>query len=733
MALNTIQDLKNRRNQVVKFSRHHSISPYGFLLLALSNKVETIEEIELVLVQSGIAKEGLVYWYNQSGDDKTFNFDAMKYTIRKLKQDGFFELDGRRGRSSVTKIIPSPTGTEIIKLWMDFVVTFSENAEKELTEQKKLANNLEIDIHKDVFKFDIDTLPYDLQTTLSSDAETSYIKLCQSLIQKFEPDEHTDKIRIMPVFFNIPSTLKKISHSADYFKGGLTLISGWVTGFSKTKELRIGKVYRCTENTEHVLLTNDKHEFCPYCSNDIKIETHVDLPVYEIHIDTSTGEKITAYVHADLWRPGSVQSDEQKILLFKLKSAFVKHKDAQDIKYMVIGLEEEDEFRVDIKKAEALAKKSTAEILSVIDNSLFQDLAGLKPIKDLAIITLASMNTKEMIVPVRGRPMAKRGILNALFYGVPGTGKTEIPKRLVTLVANRLAKGQADNTSQAGWTAAYDSKEKYVRAGLIPLNNTRAVLIDELDKFEKVGFLLQPLEEKIIDWSKGGLSVSYDAYTVMFMTANNKKPIGEDPLEQIKQEIEQRGRNHTPIIDRTDIICLLSEAVSSKDILANWLGTDSTEIYEHDEIKNYFEALRLIEQVSIDKETLKKLSDTLTKEDLRLFSRSMLSFMRVACAIAKLHLRSEVNETDLKEATHYYLEMLKTLNKYNPRIVIEEIGKPSKLIGHVDMITETIRHTPKEESQLMFEFPELDVVGIISTLRKQGVIFMNPKGRYELI
>ena len=38
------------------------------------------------------------------------------------------------------------------------------------------------------------------------------------------------------------------------------------------------------------------------------------------------------------------------------------------------------------------------------------------------------MNTKEMIVPVRGRQMSKRGILNALFYGVPGTGKTTIAK-----------------------------------------------------------------------------------------------------------------------------------------------------------------------------------------------------------------------------------------------------------------------------------------------------------------
>ena len=94
--------------------------------------------------------------------------------------------------------------------------------------------------------------------------------------------------------------------------------------------------------------------------------------------------------------------------------------------------------------------------MDLFDNSLFSDIIGNKTLKDLAVITMGSINTQRLRMYARGSYINKRGILNTLFYGVPGTAKTQIARRMVDLVRVNIADAEAGNTSEAGWTAAYE-------------------------------------------------------------------------------------------------------------------------------------------------------------------------------------------------------------------------------------------------------------------------------------
>jgi MoxR-like ATPase len=697
-------------------------------MLALSNHFENTQDIQMFLMKEGILDGDEIAWYSITTDSAKFKTSGWKQYWNTLKQDNYVTLSGNVGRTGITQVNLTDLGLQKVDMLYEAIVDFRNNADKILTEQTDIDVEVSVDKTTPEIFFNFSNLPNAIKGELTTNAEEGYFRLLDSVVREYSHGEDTEKMKTMPVFFNIDEDMKTSKFNGAYFKGGLTLLEGYVVGYSNLKEINMGKVLRCPVDHRHSCLNTDdtnKVLSCVHCGNgtEMEVETRVEMPIYELKIDLGNGDKMKAMVHADLWQPSLNQGNMQKLLLFKMSNQG-KFKLAKDVDYLIVGYEVKEELKADKEEAKYIAEKSTQEILDLFDNSLFSDIIGNKTLKDLAVITMGSINTQRLRMYARGSYVNKRGILNTLFYGVPGTAKTQIARRMVDLIRVNIADAQAGNTSEAGWTAAYEKNEGIVRPGLIPMNNTRAVLVDELDKFANgYSFLLSPLEDKKINWAKAGITAEFNAHTVIYMTANNINPLDEEDLiEQLKQEIDRKGKVNNPVISRTDLICVLKEGVSASDMLSGLLESSTGEIISLEKLQNYVLCMREIEEVTVNPDSIKALAKVLKKYQVNLSNagRAIESCFRVAGAIAKLHLRDVVTEQDLEEGMKYYLDMLKTLGQANPIEAIEILDLPTKSERAEKVVCDLLTQGPMSTDELQLAVTGVkDVVPVLNKLNLQ--------------
>ena len=723
-----LNDLITYKEVVKKFSKTSKTTPYQMLMLALGDYFQSTQDIQMFLTQQGILNGDEIVWYSINNNNKKYKLSGWNQFWKDLQTNNLVTLNGTLGRNGITNVSLTDYASQMIDTLYDAIVDFRNNADKILTEQTDIDVDISVDKTTPQMFFSFSNLPNAIKGQLTTNAEEGYFRLLDSVVREYSHGEDTIKMKTMPVFFNIDEDMKTSKFNPEYFKGGLTLLEGYVVGYSKLKELNMGKVLRCPVDHRHSCLNTDdtnKVLSCVHCGNgtEMEEETRVDMPIYELKIDLGNGDKMRAMVHAELWQPSLNQGNMQKLLLFKMSNQG-KFKLAKDVDYLVVGYEVKEELKADKEEAKYIAEKSTQEILDLFDNSLFSDIIGNKTLKDLAVITMGSINTQRLRMYARGSYVNKRGILNTLFYGVPGTAKTQIARRMVDLVRVNIADAQAGNTSEAGWTAAYEKNEGIVRPGLIPMNNTRAVLVDELDKFANgYAFLLSPLEDKKINWAKAGITAEFNAHTVIYMTANNINPLDEEDLiEQLKQEIDRKGKVNNPVISRTDLICVLKEGVSASDMLSGLLEGSTGEIVSEDKLQNYVLCMREIEEVTVNPDSIKALAKVLKKYQVNPSNAGRLieSCFRVAGAIAKLHLRDVVTEQDLEEGMKYYLAMLKTLGQANPIESVEILNQPTKSERAEKVVCDLLTQGPMSTDELQLAVTGVkDVVPVLNKLNLQ--------------
>ena len=723
-----LNDLITYKEVVKKFCKTSKNTPYQLLMLALGDYFQSTQDIQMFLTQQGILNGDEIVWYSINSDNRKYKLSGWNMFWNDLKKNNLVTLNGTLGRNGITNVSLTDYSSQMINELYEAIIDFKNNADKILTEQTDIDVEVSVDKSNDQLFFSFSNLPNAIKGQLYANAEEGYFRLLDSVVREYSQGEDTIKMKSMPVFFNIDEDMKTSKFNPEYFKGGLTLLEGYVVGYSKLEELNMGKVLRCPVDHRHSCLNTDdtsKTLTCVHCGNgtEMEEETRVDMPIYNLKIDLGNGDKMRAMVHAELWQPSLNQGNMQKLLLFKLSNQG-KFKVAKEVDYLIVGYEVKEELKANLEEAKYIANKSTKEILDLFDNSLFSDIIGNKTLKDLAVITMGSINTQRLRMYARGSYINKRGILNTLFYGVPGTAKTQIARRMVDLVRVNIADAEAGNTSEAGWTAAYEKNEGIVRPGLIPMNNTRAVLVDELDKFSNgYAFLLSPLENKKINWAKAGITAEFNAHTVIYMTANNINELDtENLLEQLKQEIDRKGKVNNPVISRTDLICILKEGVSASDMLSGLLESSSGEIVPVEQIKNYVLCMRDIEEVTITPESIKALDKVLKKYQVNPSNAGRLieSCFRVAGAIAKLHLRDVVTEQDLEEGMSYYLDMLKTLGQANPIESLEILDLPTKAERTEQVIRDLLKQSPMTTDELQLAVTGVkDVEPVLKSLNRQ--------------
>ena len=730
-SITRLRELRTYKSVVQSYCKTNKVSSYHMLLLSMADVYESTQSILMFLTQENLIKDDRVKWYNNVRDFE-YRLSNWSFTWRELSEKhNYLDMEGSVGRSGITNVKLNLTGQKLVENLFLAIDTYKENADKTLNEQENIVRDLEIDTYQHKHLLNLSEIPNELLTELQHNADKGYMNLLNAVAQKHNYGQDTIKLRNMPIFFNITEDMKTDSYNPEYFKGGLSLLEAYVVGYSELKEIYMGTIYRCSKDETHTIIGDkpDEKKHCAFCGDlsDMDKETDILYPVYELALDFDKGDKMTAYIHAELWKPSLNQGNVQKFLLYKMDRKPSGKKVASDVNYLIVGYEIKEEEEPNFNAAKKIAEKETQQILDVFDNSLLSEIEGSKDLKDVAVLTMGSINTQELLIPKgKDRYVPKRGILNTLFYGTAGTGKTHVAKKMVDLIKVGVADAMSSETSERGWTSAY--VDGYIRPGLIPMNNTRAVLIDELDKFtDGYGWLLGPLENKYINTAKGGVVAEFSANTVIYMTANNIKPfefMDGNILEQLKKEIDRKGNKNNPVISRTDLIVVLKEGATALDILDSFLDLKDTEIVEIEELKNYIKCMRTITKVKLTRESMMELKKIL--QDMKYNPKDAGRFIetcyRIAGAIAKLHLRDVVTPQDIQEAMHYFSRTLRTLGEVNDvwenwnEIVERPMSEKME-----DTILEFIKARPISEVELSSKV-SFDVKPILKNLNYQQYI-----------
>lgn len=337
------------------------------------------------------------------------------------------------------------------------------------------------------------------------------------------------------------------------------------------------------------------------------------------------------------------------------KLTVIKANNVIPLKEKKIKLTEEDK-----KQLKELSKNEN--ILEILNNSLAPN-----------IILDSEIKTALLCYLVKGIPTGQiaRNDIHVLFIADPSTAKSKIAN-YITDFTNKYTKANGTSSTGVGLIGAVVKEPllntNVLELGAFPKANKGHCIIDEFDKLnpEEANILLDSMESGYTNIHKAGVHKEDIESKVSVLALANPKYSRFDPYKDIKQQITFYGA----LLSRFDLIFLLRDIPNlEKD------RKIATAILSEEEIEEAAEETI----TAIDKETLKKyieyarsITPTLTKRaeehakeyyitvrnnsdnnenvlsyDTRMFE----ALIRIASAITKLKLTTEITNTEIEEAT----------------------------------------------------------------------------------
>ena len=235
-----LNDLITYKEVVKKFSKANGLSPYKLLMLALSNHFQNTQDIQMFLMKEGILDGDEIAWYSITTDSAKFKTSGWKQYWNNLKLNNYVTLAGSVGRTGITKVDLTDLGLQKVDMLYEAIIDFKNNADKILTEQTDIDVEVSVDKVSPTMMFSFSQLPNSIKGQLTTNAEEGYFRLLDSVVREYSHGEDTIKMKTMPVFFNIDEDMKTSKFNGAYFKGGLTLLEGYVVGYSNLKEINMG-------------------------------------------------------------------------------------------------------------------------------------------------------------------------------------------------------------------------------------------------------------------------------------------------------------------------------------------------------------------------------------------------------------------------------------------------------------------------------------------------------------
>jgi replicative DNA helicase Mcm len=335
-------------------------------------------------------------------------------------------------------------------------------------------------------------------------------------------------------------------------------------------------------------------------------------------------------------------------------------KDTRSVERITISTEDERQIRTIASKPDAYDK---------LIASFAPHIYGHETLKESILLLIVGSVTKKL-----EDGSTRRGDINVLMVGDPGTAKSEMLKFAAKIAPRGLYTSGRGSTA-AGLTAAVirdKSGIMMLEAGAVVLGDQGLICIDEFDKIkpEDRSALHEVMEQQTCSVAKGGIVATLNARTSILAAANPM--YGKyDPYKNITENVNLP----VPLLTRFDLIFIVRDIPErEKD---NLVASHILEIYKDTEhaAKPAIEIDLFSKYLSYAREAEPALTQEATDiirsyyMDMRkvesegmitVTPRQLEGLVRLATARARLLLKDRVDAEDASRAIYLVEQMLRT-------------------------------------------------------------------------
>jgi replicative DNA helicase Mcm len=636
---------------------------------------------------------------------------------------------------------------------------------------------------------DFDTFKPDLAKLITDEPDEmfdAFNRAIFNILYEIHPDyanETQNNIKVRMGNYTVQKSLREINAEVI---NKLVGVSGMVVRSSEVKPLAKKIGYRCLncgEITEAQLrgLVLKKPIRCGKCSEK-ELEMDPDTSIFidfqmvrlqELPEDLPAGH-LPHYLEVtiigdlvDQCRPGDrilltgIVRIEQEQLSQQIKtSLFRLRMEGNNIEYLGGRTADKDSRTIerleisneDEKHIVALARKNDA--YDILISSYAPHVYGHEVIKEVILLLIVGSVTKRL-----EDGSSRRGDINVLLVGDPGTAKSEMLKFAAKIAPRGLYTSGRGSTA-AGLTAAVirdKSGIMMLEAGAVVLGDQGLVCIDEFDKIkpEDRSSLHEVMEQQTCSVAKGGIVATLNARTSILAAAN---PLyGKyDPFKNITENVNLP----IPLLTRFDIIYVIRDIPEKEkdhliashilelhrdseksgqyliaiDLFSKYLAYSKTmepklTVEAIDKIRDYYMKMRNVESESM----------------ITVTPRQLEGLVRLATARSKLLLKDYVDSEDAERAIYLIQTMLETagVDVNTGRVDLGVLhGKPQSEISKLKLFMEVFNglsgqdKNDVEEKNFINEliqtgrFSEDDAQNFLKKAMQNGQIYERRSGFY---
>lgn len=421
-----------------------------------------------------------------------------------------------------------------------------------------------------------------------------------------------------------------------------------------------------------------------------------------------------------------------------------------DISDMKISAEE-------LKEIKEIAK--TENVINFLAENLAPSIYGHDKIKEALVLQLAGGCRK-----VRPDGVITRGDMHMLLIGDPGSGKSQLLKR-VSKIAPKSRFTSGKGATGAGLTASVVKDEFLggwsLEAGTLVLANKGFAVIDELDKMSKEdrSALHEALEQQTISIAKANIQATLRCETTVLAAANPK--FGRfDPYDLIANQI-----NLPPaLINRFDLIFPVKDMPHREkdEMMASFIlkfhknPEKAKSKIETELLKKFFAYLRKEINPVMSDEAIEEIKEYYINmrnsgisseggvKSIPITARQLEGLVRLAEASAKLSFSKEVTKKDAQKAIELVDYCLNQIAKdaETGKIDIDRLGSriTATQRNSISIIKEIITAVEEQQGNKIIpiesiieaaqekSIPKEKVEETLEKLRRTGDIFEPKRG-----